>query len=133
MALPRPPTSWPPPPRSSAAAAKIGFPVALKLVSPDILHKTDVGGVLLNVASAEQAAQGFETIVARARAAKPGADIRGVQVQPMITDGQEVIIGVTRDATFGPLVMFGLGGIFVEALADVSFRLAPLSLLTPTR
>ncbi len=108
-------------------ATRIGFPVALKLISPDILHKSDIGGVILNVTDERAAAAGFETIVERAHAAHPGAHVRGVQVQKMVTGGQEVIIGVKRDPTFGPLVMFGLGGIYVEALADVSFRLAPLT------
>ena len=108
-------------------AQRIGFPVVLKLISPDILHKTDIGGVILNVQDEQAASAGFETIVARALAAHPDAHIRGVQVQKMITGGQEVIVGVTRDPTFGPLVMFGLGGVYVEALADVSFRLAPLT------
>lgn len=108
-------------------AAEIGFPVALKLISPDILHKTEVGGVLLNVRDAAQARAGCETILARARAAQPDARVRGVLIQKMLRGGLEVIIGVQRDPTFGPLVMFGLGGIYVEALADVSFRLAPLS------
>lgn len=115
------------PDEAAACAAKIGFPVALKLISPDILHKSDVGGVLLNVRDAAAARAGFSEIIARARAAHPDAAIRGVQVQQMITGGQEVIIGVKRDPTFGPLVMFGLGGIYVEALADVNFRLAPLT------
>jgi acetyltransferase len=112
---------------AAAFAEQIGYPVALKLASPNILHKTDVGGVLLGIANADAARAGFETILARARAAYPAAHIRGVQVQPMILGGQEVIIGVKRDPTFGPLVMFGLGGVYVEALADVSFRLAPLT------
>lgn len=113
--------------QAARAAQRIGFPVALKLVSPDILHKTDVGGVILSVMDAQAARAGYDTIMARARAAHPNAAIRGVQVQPMIQGGQEVIVGITRDATFGPLVMFGLGGVYVEALADVSFRLAPLT------
>jgi acetyltransferase len=108
-------------------ARRVGFPVVLKLISPDVLHKTDIGGVILNVQDEQAASAGFETIVARARAAHPHAHMRGVQVQKMITGGQEVIVGVTRDPTFGPLVMFGLGGVYVEALADVSFRLAPLT------
>jgi acetyl coenzyme A synthetase (ADP forming)-like protein len=116
---------------SSAEAAeysrRIGFPVVLKLASPDILHKTDVGGVILGVTDEAAARAGFDTILARARAAHPGARIRGVQVQRMIGGGQEVIVGVKRDPTFGPLIMFGLGGVYVEALADVSFRLAPLT------
>jgi acetate---CoA ligase (ADP-forming) len=108
-------------------ARHIGFPVALKLVSPQILHKTDVGGVMLDVKDEEAAVVGYETIIARAAAAHSEADARGVLVQKMITGGQEVIVGVKRDPTFGPLVMFGLGGVYVEALADVSFRLAPLT------
>ncbi len=91
------------------------------------MHKTDIGGVILNVQDEEAAAAGFEALVGRAAAAHPGARVRGVQVQQMVMGGQEVIIGVKRDPTFGPLVMFGLGGIYVEALADVSFRLAPLT------
>ncbi len=116
---------------SSAEAAeharRIGFPVVLKLASPDILHKTDVGGVILGVTDEAAARAGFDIILARARAAHPDARIRGVQVQRMIGGGQEVIVGVKRDPTFGPLIMFGLGGVYVEALADVSFRLAPLT------
>ncbi|MCX7707593.1 MAG: acetate--CoA ligase family protein [Anaerolineae bacterium] len=108
-------------------AAEIGFPVVLKLISPDILHKTDIGGVILDVQDEEAAAKGFEALVGRAAAAHPGARVRGVQVQQMIRGGQEVIVGVKRDPTFGPLIMFGLGGVYVEALRDVSFRLAPLT------
>ncbi len=115
------------PDETARFAAEIGFPVALKLASPDILHKTEVGGVLLNVSDEAAAREGWQAIVRRARAAHPQAEIRGVQVQQMVTDGQEVILGVKRDPVFGPLVMFGLGGVYVEALADVSFRLAPLS------
>ncbi len=107
-------------------AETIGFPVVLKLISPDILHKTEVGGVIVNVGDAQAVAAGFERLVARASEAHPGARIRGVQVQQMVTGGQEVIVGVKRDPTFGPLIMFGLGGIYVEVLRDVSFRLAPL-------
>ncbi|PKO21330.1 MAG: acyl-CoA synthetase [Chloroflexi bacterium HGW-Chloroflexi-1] len=116
------------PDEAATFARRIGFPVVLKLISPDILHKTDIGGVILNVQDEKAASAGFETLVARASAAHPGAHIRGVQVQKMVSGGQEVIIGVKRDPTFGPLIMFGLGGVYVEALADVSFRLAPLTL-----
>jgi acetyltransferase len=115
------------PEEAAALAKKIGFPVALKLASPDILHKTEVGGVLLSVADEGAAREGWQAIVARARAVHPEADICGVLVQQMVRGGQEVILGVKRDPVFGPLVMFGLGGVYVEALADVSFRLAPLS------
>ena len=125
--VPTPPESLATSPHDAGSfAAQIGFPVALKLVSPDILHKTDVGGVILNVYDEQAAQRAFEELVARAGAAHPGARLRGVQVQRMVAGGQEVIVGVKRDATFGPLVMFGLGGIYVEVLADVSFRLAPL-------
>jgi len=114
------------PDEAAARAAQIGFPVAMKLISPDILHKTEAGGVILNIRSAEEAAAAFTALIARGRAGQPAARIRGVQVQKMVA-GQEVIVGVKRDPTFGPLVMFGLGGIYVEVLADVSFRLAPLT------
>jgi acetyltransferase len=108
-------------------AARIGFPVAMKLISPDILHKTEVGGVLLNLENHDAVWEGFGKIVQRARQAYPRAEILGVQIQRMIRGGQEVIIGMKRDPVHGPLVMFGLGGIHVEALADVSFRLPPLT------
>jgi acetyl coenzyme A synthetase (ADP forming)-like protein len=126
--IPTPPEGLAAGPHEAAAlASRIGFPVALKLISPDILHKTDMGGVILGVQDEEAAVAGYETLLARAARAHPGAEIRGVLVQKMITGGQEVIVGVKRDPTFGPLVMFGLGGVYVEALADVSFRLAPLT------
>jgi acyl-CoA synthetase (NDP forming) len=115
------------PSEAAAFARRIGFPVALKLISPEILHKSDIGGVILNVQDEGAASAGFEAMIARAHAAHPDAPVRGVQVQQMVTGGQEVIVGVTRDPTFGPLIMFGLGGVYVEALADVSFRLAPLT------
>jgi acetyltransferase len=111
----------------ASLAAQIGYPVAMKLISPDILHKTEVGGVILNVGDAQAARAAFAALIERARAAQPAARLRGVQIQQMVRGGQEVIVGVKRDPTFGPLVMFGLGGIYVELLADVSFRLAPLS------
>ncbi|MBB5850409.1 acetate--CoA ligase family protein [Amycolatopsis umgeniensis] len=109
-----------------AQAEEIGLPVVLKIVSPDILHKTEAGGVLVGLASADAVAAGFRTIVANAKAYDAGADITGVQVQQMLTTGQEVIIGATTDATFGKIVAFGLGGVLVEVLKDVTFRLAPL-------
>ena len=112
---------------AAVAATRIGFPVAMKLISPDILHKTEMGGVLLGVQDATAANAGFVTLIERARISQPAAHIRGVQVQQMVDGGREIIVGVKRDPTFGPLVMFGLGGIYVEALADVSFRLAPLT------
>jgi acetyltransferase len=115
------------PEEAAVFAQRIGFPVALKLVSPDITHKTDVGCVLLGIQDATAAREGFHTLAQRALAAHPHAAIRGAQVQRMIGGGQEVIVGMKRDATLGPLVMFGMGGIYAEALADVAFRLAPLS------
>ena len=110
-----------------AFADRIGYPVVLKIISPDILHKSDIGGVIVGVGDEQGVREGFDKILERAHAAHPDARIRGVQVQEMVPGGQQVIIGIKRDPTFGPLVMFGLGGIYVEALADVSFRLAPLT------
>lgn len=109
-----------------AAAEEIGFPVVLKIVSPDILHKSDVGGVLLGITDARAVEAGFEQIVSKARAAVPGADIQGVAVQQMAKEGTEVIVGLVTDPQFGPVVMFGLGGVLVEVLKDVSFRIVPL-------
>lgn len=106
-------------------AREIGFPVALKVVSPDIVHKTEAGGVLLGLANARAVRQGYRTIMANAWHYKADATIAGVQVQQMATGGHEVIVGVTADPAFGPVVMFGLGGVFVETLQDTTFRLAP--------
>jgi acetyltransferase len=107
-------------------AERIGYPVALKIVSPEILHKTDVGGVRLNCADAEAVAQGFNAIDANVRRLFPTAAIQGIAVQEMVVGGKEVILGMTRDPQFGPLLMFGLGGIYVEVLKDVAFRVAPI-------
>jgi acetyltransferase len=115
------------PQEAGSLAREIGFPVVMKLVSPAILHKTDVGGVILDVQDEEAARACYQALVGRAAESHPEAKLHGVLVQEMITGGQEVIVGVKRDPTFGPLVMFGLGGVYVEALADVSFRLAPLT------
>jgi acetyltransferase len=109
------------------AARRQGYPVVLKVVSPDILHKTDVGGVALNLPDAAAVRRAFDTITDRARRHVPGAELWGVTVEPMLPGGREVIVGMSRDPQFGPLVMFGLGGVYVEALGDVSFRLAPFS------
>jgi acetyl coenzyme A synthetase (ADP forming)-like protein len=111
---------------AAARAAAIGFPLAMKIVSPDIVHKTDVGGVKLDVGSADEARAAFAEIIANVKRAAPDAAITGVLLQKMVTGGRELIAGITRDPVFGPLVMFGLGGIFVEALRDVSFRVAPI-------
>lgn len=115
---------------SAAAAAqiatRIGFPVALKVASPDVLHKTEIGGVALGIADADGARRAFDELAARVRERAPGADLWGVTVQAMAPKGREVILGAVRDPRFGPLLMFGLGGVYAEALKDVSFRLAPL-------
>ncbi|MGW4488269.1 acetate--CoA ligase family protein [Amycolatopsis sp. NPDC004368] len=110
-----------------AQAQEIGLPVVLKIVSPDILHKTEAGGVLVGLRTAEQVAEGYATILANAKAYNENAKIVGVQVQQMLTTGQEVIIGSVTDQTFGKIVAFGLGGVLVEVLKDVTFRLAPTS------
>src|SRR4029077_13392760 len=106
-------------------ASSIGFPVVMKIVSPQILHKTEAGGVVVGVKSATEAEQAFTTIVANARRYDAQATIDGVQVQQMLAGGQEVIIGAVTDPAFGKLVAFGLGGILVEVLKDITFRLAP--------
>lgn len=111
---------------AAALASQIGFPVALKVASPDVVHKSDAGGVLLDVADAHGAAAGFAHIVRNVRAAA-GAEIVGVHVQRMVPPGQEVIVGAVQDPQFGPLVMFGSGGVEVEGLRDVAFSLAPMS------
>ena len=109
------------------AARDIGFPVVLKVVSPQITHKTDVGGVKLNLKSPEEVAAAFDEIMAAARRAAPDAAIDGVSVQQMAPPGIEVIVGVSTDAQFGPVIMFGLGGVLVEVLKDVSFRIIPIA------
>src|SRR6202051_2249947 len=106
-------------------AAKIGFPVVMKIVSPQILHKTEAGGVVVGVKSAEAAKDEYTTIVGNAKKYDAKAEILGVQIQQMLTGGQEVIIGAVTDPAFGKLVAFGLGGILVEVLKDITFRLAP--------
>ena len=108
-------------------AWQIGFPVALKVASPDIVHKSEVGGVRLNLQEPGEVRRAFEEIVAAARAAAPAAVVQGVTVQQMILIGQEVIVGAVQDPQFGPLVMFGSGGVEVEGLGDVEFALAPVS------
>src|SRR5947199_5127566 len=115
--------------KSAADAAKIatgmGFPVVMKIVSPDILHKTEAGGVVVGVKTAADATSAYDRIVASAKRYKADAKILGVQVQQMIQGGQEVIVGAVTDGSFGKLVAFGLGGVLVEVLEDITFRLAP--------
>lgn len=112
--------------QAEAIAAEIGLPVVMKIVSPDIMHKTDVGGVRVGLQRAEDVRMAYDEIIASATSAVPNARVDGVLVQKMVAGGRELIAGVTRDALFGPLVMFGLGGIYAEALRDVAFRIAPL-------
>ncbi len=108
-------------------AEEIGYPVVLKVVSDEIIHKTEVKGVELNVGSAQEVRNAFERIRSNAKSIMPGATITGAYVTPMISGGEEVILGIKRDPLFGPVLMFGLGGIFVEIFKDISFGIAPLS------
>ena len=114
------------PGQAAEIAARIGFPVALKVQSPDVPHKSDAGGVHLGAASAEQVEAAYLRVVENVKAARPGARFDGVLVQEMVSDGLEVIVGMAHDAQFGPLVMLGLGGVYVEVFRDAAFRLAPL-------
>ncbi len=106
---------------------KLGFPVVLKIVSPDIIHKSDIGGVKLGLSNATQVGKAYTEIMAAAKKANKKADIQGISVQKMARPGVEVIIGMSKDAQFGPVLMFGLGGVFVEVLKDVAFRIVPLN------
>lgn len=108
-------------------ARETGFPVVLKIVSPQIIHKSDFGGVKLNLQTADDVARAYEELITSVQAKAPGAEIKGALVAPLVSGGTEVIIGMIRDGQFGPVVMFGLGGIFVEVFQDVSFRIAPFS------
>ncbi len=113
--------------RAEEIAEEIGYPVAMKVVSPQILHKTDIGGVKLNLTSRESVGAAFNDIMRNVSLLMPEAHVLGVEVQKMVPKGREVIIGMHRDIQFGPLIMFGLGGIYVNILKDVSFRFAPVS------
>lgn len=106
---------------------KLGLPVALKIASPDIVHKSDAGGVRLGLGTADDVGKAYDDILAAVKKKHPGAKIQGVAVQKMARPGLEVIIGMSRDEQFGPVLMFGLGGVLVEVLKDVSFRLVPLT------
>lgn len=106
---------------------RVGYPVVLKIVSPDIAHKSDVGGVKVGLADGAAVDAAFDEIVANAKKAVPNANITGVAVQTVAPPGTEVIVGMTTDPQFGPVMMFGLGGIMVEVLKDVSFRIVPLT------
>ena len=110
-----------------ALSKKMGFPVVLKIVSPDVIHKSDSGGVKLGLANTSQVGNAYSEIVSAIKKHHPKAKIEGVSVKKMARSGVEVIIGMTKDAQFGPVLMFGLGGILVEVLKDVSFRIVPLT------
>jgi acyl-CoA synthetase (NDP forming) len=118
---------------AGAAAAVIGFPVVIKICSPDIAHKTEIGGVIVGPRNEAEARDAAHTILSRARDQRPDARIDGVIVSPMIKGGVETIAGVVRDPTFGPVIMFGLGGVFVEVLKDVTFRAAPFDVAEAQR
>jgi acetyl-CoA synthetase (ADP-forming) len=109
-------------------AKEIGYPVVFKIVSPDIIHKSDVGGVIVNIKNEEEAKKAYEKIMENVAKNKPDAKIIGIFVQEMAPTGLEVIVGAIKDPQFGHTIMFGLGGIFVEILKDVTFRIAPLTM-----
>jgi len=126
--IPLPPAKLAKTPEEGAAAASaVGFPVALKIVSPEILHKSDAGGILLNLGDEKAVRQGFAAVVTNAGKVSHPEKVLGVLVAPMAQKGQECIVGMIRNPQFGAVLMFGLGGIFVEVLKDVSFRVAPPS------
>ena len=108
------------------AAQKIGYPIVMKVVSPDIVHKTEAGAVAVGLKTNEEVLQAFDTLQKNARAYKKGAKIHGVLIQEMAS-GREIIIGSIKDAQFGPTIMFGIGGVLVEVMRDVAFRVVPIS------
>jgi acyl-CoA synthetase (NDP forming) len=111
---------------AATRAEELGFPAVLKIVSPDILHKTEAGAVLVGLRDRDEVKRGFQEIIAKAKNYKPEAGILGVLVQRVVPEGTEVIVGGLRDPQFGATVMFGMGGILVEILKDIVFDLAPL-------
>ncbi len=115
------------PEEAVSKAEKIGYPVVLKILSPDIIHKSDAGGVITNLKNADEVKEAYNKIIENAKKYKPDAKINGVFIQEFAPLGIEIIIGMVKDPQFGPAIMFGLGGIFVEVLKDVSFRVAPLT------
>jgi acetyltransferase len=112
---------------AAEVAKRIGFPVAMKIISPQLLHKSEAGGIVLNLRSADEVTAAYEQLFSSIRVKMPHAELRGVLIEQMAPRGQEVIVGLRRDPGFGPVVMFGLGGIYVELFKDVSFRVAPVS------
>jgi len=113
--------------KAKEVAARIGYPLVLKIVSPNILHKTDVGGVKIGIENEKELEESYDQILINVKKYMPDANIRGIMVQKFIKEKKETIIGISEDPQFGPMVMFGLGGIYVEALKDVSFRIVPIS------
>ena len=110
----------------SGLANEINFPITMKIVSPDIIHKTDAGGVKLNIKDEKEARIAYQEIIFEAKKYNKKAKISGVIIYPMVPQGTEIIIGIMKDPHFGPVIMFGLGGIFVEVLKDISFRILPI-------
>ncbi len=108
-------------------AEQIGYPIVLKIVSPDVVHKSDIGGVMVDLKDSQAIRNGYNQILKNVQKHNPNAKIVGILVQEMAPPGTEVIVGATKDPQFGPAVMFGLGGIFVEVLKDVTFRIAPIT------
>ena len=111
---------------AAALAGELGYPIVLKIVSPDVVHKTEAGGVVIGLSSSEAVESAYLRIMESVRAHKPDARIVGVLVQKMAPESTEVIVGSVNDPQFGPTIVFGLGGVFVEILKDVSFRITPL-------
>ena len=109
-----------------SVSQRIGFPVVLKIASPDVVHKTDSGGVKLGLKNASEVKKAYDDILKSVKKKYPRALIHGISVQKMVPPGTEVIIGTSKDPQFGPVIMFGLGGVFVEVLKDVSFRIIPV-------
>jgi acyl-CoA synthetase (NDP forming) len=111
---------------AAAMAKETGFPVVMKILSHNIIHKSDVGGVIMNINTEGEAENAFNKIIDNVNQIMPDAKIEGVQVTKQIQNGQEIILGIKKDPSFGPVIMFGLGGIFVEIFRDISFRIAPV-------
>lgn len=114
------------PKKAVEIADELGYPVVMKIVSTDISHKSDVGGVVVGLESAKEVRKAFKEMMERVAEAAPDANIEGVAIQAMAKQGTEIIVGSTTDPQFGPVLMFGLGGVFVEVLKDVAFRIVPL-------
>lgn len=110
-----------------SAAEEMGYPLVMKVVSPQISHKSDIGGVRLSLQNAAEVKAAYQDMIENISKNMPGASLEGVQLQPMLSGGREVIIGMIRDPTFGPMLMFGLGGVYVEILKDVTFAIAPVN------